>query len=196
MQPARHFAYSAIARKSIVDTAKDVLDKANKKTGEFLAGTIETTEKVAPTPENLKTAAEEVNLKTGRILADGIKKAESVTEDVKTTAKDQAESVSTKLLKDKEELKDDASSLAGKLKKDAKDKFSDVKEGAENLGEEAKSKADEAKGKAADLAEDVKGAAQSAKEKKRVAQNAEGYKDLQDRGSKLESEQQRPDDGV
>lgn len=173
-QPTRSFTYSITARKSIVDTAKDVLDKANKKTGEFLAGTIETTENVVPSTENVKQAAEEVNKKTGEVLADGIQKAENVTEDVKKTAS---------------RATDDAENLADKAKYAAEE----VKGKAADLAEEAEF---EVKETAHDIREKTDGLTEDSRERKRVAQNAEGYKNLQDKGAKLESEQLRADDGI
>ncbi|PVH13964.1 uncharacterized protein CXQ87_002085 [Candidozyma duobushaemuli] len=131
---SRAFTVSLASRKSVVDTAKDVLEKANKKTGEFLAGTIEQTEKVAPTGENIKSAAGKVNQKTGDVLADGVEKAEAA---------------------------------AGK----AKEAASEAKERASDVNEEAQAKA-------------------------KVNANTAGYDNLQDKGSKVESEQNRPDDAV
>lgn len=131
---SRAFTVSLASRKSVVDTAKDVLEKANKKTGEFLAGTIEQTEKVAPTGENIKLAAGKVNQKTGDVLADGVEKAEAA---------------------------------AGK----AKEAASEAKERASDVNEEAQAKA-------------------------KVNANTAGYDNLQDKGSKVESEQNRPDDAV
>lgn len=160
VHPARALTCSVAARKSIVDSAKEVLEKVNKKTGEALASTIETTENVAPTTENVKQAAETVNKKTGEILADGIEKAEEAT----SFAKDKASNIT-------EDVKDKASDL----KEDAKIKAADLKE--------------DAKDKAADLKDE-------AAAKKKVVENTAGYKNLQDKGSKIESEQNRPDDAV
>ena len=73
----RFFAATAY-RSSVIDTAKDLLNKANKKTGEVLADGIEKTEQVTPTTETVKNAADKVNKKTGEVLADGIEKTEQV----------------------------------------------------------------------------------------------------------------------
>lgn len=122
---------STRANNSIMDTAKDMLDKANKKTGEVLASTIENTEKVATNPEQMKEAATDaastVNQKTGKVLADGIEKAE------------------------------------------------------------------EAAGKAKEVTKEAKAEAEA---KHKVLKNTSGYEDLQDKGKKVESEQNRPDDAV
>ncbi|CAH6721278.1 hypothetical protein CLIB1444_05S07536 [[Candida] jaroonii] len=118
-------------RYSVVDTAKDVLNKANKKTGEFLAGTMETVEQAAPTnasdaaqkageaAEKVSETASEVNKKSGEVLADGMQKVEDATPG----------------------LNDHPA-------------------------------------------------------KKKVDKNSAGYKDLQDKGAKAESEQNRPEDGL
>lgn len=124
---SRAFSVSLANRKSVVDTAKDVLDKANKKTGEFLAGTIDKTENAVPTTEDVKNAAETANKKTGEVLSEGIDKTE-----------------------------DAAHKTAGK----------------------AQGKVDELKAQ------------------KKVDANTQGYHNLQDKGAKVETEQNRPDDAV
>jgi len=181
-QPLRPLSYSIIARKSVVDLAKEVLEKANKKTGEFLAGTMETAEKVAPTSENIKEAAEEVNLKTGRVLADGMQKAEDVAQDVKETVsgksaeqlakdgvdkvKEGAEKVNQKTgevlsegMQKAEDLKDGAQDFAKKVKNDTEDKASELKDKAEDKASELKDDAESVADKAKYKAEEAKGKA-------------------------------------
>lgn len=177
-QPARCFSTTLPMNKGVVDAAKDVLEKANKVTGEILAGAIETTEKVAPTPDNIKDAAETVNRKTGEVLADGIEKAE----EAKDFAKDKAGDIAN-----------DAEGTAKDLKHKAKGKAAELKDQASDKAGELKDQAGELKDQAADKAGDLKDEAHA---KKRVLENTSGYKDLQDKGSKIESEQNRPDDAV
>lgn len=165
---SRAFTVSLASRKSVVDTAKDVLEKANKKTGEFLAGTIEQTEKVAPTGENLKLAAEKVNQKTGDVLADGIEKTQLAADSVKDV---------------------DVKGAASKVNQKTGDVLADGVEKAEGVAGKAKEAASEAK----ERASDVKDEAQA---KAKVNANSAGYENLQDKGSKVESEQNRPDDAV
>lgn len=126
--PVRQITYSR-ANYSIVGGVKETLEKANKKTGEFLASTMETAEKAAPGSMNeaadkTAEAADKVNKKTGEVLADGIDKAEKAIPNANKPA-------------------DSVTHATGKVK-----------------------------------------------------ENAKGYKDLQDKGSKAETEQARPDDGV
>lgn len=123
--------HTTSVRYSVVDTAKDVLQKANKKTGEFLASTMETAEKAAPNSASdaaqkvgeaagkVSEAASDVNKKSGEVLADGMQKVEDATPG----------------------LNDHPA-------------------------------------------------------KKKVDQNTAGYKNLQDKGAKAESEQNRPEDGL
>ncbi|PSK38974.1 hypothetical protein C7M61_002281 [Candidozyma pseudohaemuli] len=165
---SRAFTVSLASRKSVVDTAKDVLEKANKKTGEFLAGTIENTEKVAPTGENLKLAAEKVNQKTGDVLADGIEKTQLAADSVKDV---------------------DLKGAASKVNQKTGDVLADGVEKAEGVAGKAKEAASEAK----ERASDVKDEAQA---KAKVNANTAGYENLQDKGAKVESEQNRPDDAV
>lgn len=67
---SRAFSVSLASRKSVVDSAKDVLDKANKKTGEFLAGTINKTEQAAGHAEEAASdAAQKASLKVDEVKA-------------------------------------------------------------------------------------------------------------------------------
>ena len=150
----RFFAATAY-RSSVIDTAKDLLNKANKKTGEVLADGIEKTEQVTPTTETVKNAADKVNKKTGEVLADGIEKTE-----------------------------------------DAIPSKGEVKNAAENAADKAKKTADNAADKAKGAAGEVSESAKHAAEKERIRQNHKGYEDLKDKGSKAETEQNRPDDAV
>lgn len=173
LHPVRSLSYTLATRKSIVDTAKDVLENVNKKTGEILAGTMEATENAIPTKENMKEALKTVNKKTGEILADKMESAEETAGQVKSKA----------------------SKMAGMAKEktsEAKEKASEAKEKAGNLASEAKGKAENVAADVKEKAEDVDGAAAKA----RVETNFAGYKDLQDKGAKVESEQNRPDDAV
>lgn len=176
---SRAFTVSLASRKSIVDATKDVLEKANKKTGEFLAGTIETTEKAAPTTETFKLAAEKANQKSGDILADGIEKAQHATEGVKNT---------------------DIKGAAEKVNQKTGDVLADGLEKAEGVAGKAKGAAADAKDDVQGKAEEVKDRATEAKDKvhakAKVEANTAGYNNLQDKGAKVESEQNRPDDAV
>lgn len=166
---SRAFTVSLASRKSVVDTAKDVLEKANKKTGEFLAGTIESTEKVAPTGENIKNAAETVNKKTGDVLADGIEKTEKAASNVKE-------------LVDNTDVNVDIKGAAEKVNKATGEKLSEGIHKAEGAAHQAK-----------DAASNVK---EEVHAKAKVEANTKGYQDLQDKGAKVETEQNRPDDAV
>lgn len=86
LRPQRHFAATAY-RAGVIDSAKDLLSKANKKTGEVLADGMEKAEEVTPTAETVKSAADKANKKTGEVLADGMEKAEGVAQEAKGAAK-------------------------------------------------------------------------------------------------------------
>lgn len=111
---------------SIVGSAKEVLQKANKKTGEVLASGMESAEKNAPKmtgedsmAEGAKDALSKANKKTGEAIASGMETAEKK---------------------------------------------------VPNLNEND--------------------------HQKKVRENAKGYDNLQDKGSKAETEQNRPEDGM
>lgn len=216
-QPIRPLTYSLTARKSVVDLAKDILEKANKKTGEFLAGTMESAEHAG----NIKHVAEEANLKTGKVLADGMQKAEDVAHDVKekvTHTKVDADTLAEKAKEGAQkvnlktgEVLSDGMEKAENLNETVKLKAGDFKQDAESLKRKASYNAEEMKDDAANMAEEATsnvkeagkdlhdktdGFTEKSRERKRVEENAKGYKDLQDRGAHLESEQGRPDDGV
>ncbi|KAG7935811.1 hypothetical protein KL934_002370 [Ogataea polymorpha] len=76
-----------------------------------------------------------------------------------------------------------------------KDKVADKKD---DLSQKASEKASQAKQDASQEAAELKETFQSNKEnvKREVKENFKGYESLQDKGSKIEREQQRPDDGV
>ncbi|EGV61995.1 hypothetical protein PSN45_000709 [Yamadazyma tenuis] len=137
-QPTRSLHYSRPTY-SVVSGVKETLEKANKKTGEFLAATMETAEK---TPETVGDVAEKVNKKTGKVLAEGMEKVQRVAPNNLSEAADKA------------------NKKTGEVLADGVEKV--------NAGEHLD----------------------------RVRENAKGYKNLQDKGSKAESEQNRPEDGV
>ena len=72
----------------------------------------------------------------------------------------------------------------------------EVKNAAENAADKAKKTADNAADKAKGAAGEVSESAKHAAEKERIRQNHKGYEDLKDKGSKAETEQNRPDDAV
>ncbi|KAG7872500.1 hypothetical protein KL938_005324 [Ogataea parapolymorpha] len=76
-----------------------------------------------------------------------------------------------------------------------KDKVADKKD---DLSQKASEKASQAKQDASQEAAELKETLQSNKDnvKREVKENFKGYDSLQDKGSKIEREQQRPDDGV
>lgn len=135
---------SSATNYSVVQTAKDVLLKANKKTGEFLAGGMDAAEKATPSASNVTDAASKINKKTGEVLADGMEKVQQATPEV-----------------------DSVSDAASKLNKKTGEVLADGMQKVENV-----------------------------KHKRRVNQHHKGYESLQDKGSKTESEQNRPDDAV
>lgn len=205
-QPIRPLTYSLTARKGVVDLAKHILETANKKTGEFLAGTIDTVEH----PSHIKHVAEEANLKTGKVLAGGMQKAEDIAHNVKdriTHTKVDADTLAKKA----KEGAQKANMKTGEVLSEGMQKAENMKEDAERLSRKASYSAEEVKDDAANWAEEatssVKEAAKdihdktdgfsaASRERKRVQENAKGYKDLQDRGAHLEAEQNRPPDGI
>lgn len=188
----RAYHISRVNSYSVVDNVKQTLDAANKKTGEFLALTMEAAEHA---PEKLSGAAEKVNKTTGKVLADGMQKVEDVTpnaENLKENAEDQVVEGQQK---------------ANQAYADGKDKVDDVmaegKEKAQNIYAEGKGKVDEVMSEGKEKAQDVytegKAKIESTSHthhKARVDNNAQGYESLQDKGAKAEVEQNRPEDGV
>lgn len=177
----RYFAATAY-RGSVIDTAKDLLNKANKKTGEVLADGIDKTEKVVPNAETVKNAADKVNKKTGEVLAEGIEKTEKVVRNA-DTVKNAAGKVNKKtgeVLADGIEKTEKVVPNSGQVK-DAADKvnkktgqvLADGIDAAENVAESG-----------------------STSQKERIRKNHAGYQNLQDKGSKAETEQNRPDDAL
>lgn len=135
---------STSANLSVVQAAKDALLKANKKTGEILAGGMDAAEKATPTGENIADTASKINKKTGEVLADGMEKVQQATPDV-----------------------DSVGDAASKLNKKTGEVLADGMSKVEHV-----------------------------QHKQRVNENTKGYESLQDKGSKAESEQNRPDDAV
>lgn len=175
LQPSRAFAYTPIVKNNVIDTAKDILNKANKKTGEVLASAMETAESVTPTVDGVKQAASKVNHKTGEVLADGMEKVEEVANKAKHATEDVAHKAKHTSAED---IKEAASDAASKVNKKTGEALS-----------EGMDKAEQAKDK-------VKETAAQAEAKMKVEKNAAGYQNLQDKGRKVESEQNRPDDAV
>lgn len=194
---------------SVLGAAKEVLSKANKKTGEVLAGSMETVEKVTPTTETISKTAQDVNKKTGEILADGMEKVEPLVpghggaENVGQKVKEAANTVNKKTGEvlangmDKAEDyipgSDDVKNAAGNAAETVSKKAGNAKKVAENANERAGEIINEGTEEAK---EKVEGTVDRAEARHRVNKHAEGYKDLQDKGSKVEVEQNRPDDAV
>lgn len=133
-------------RGSVIDTAKNVLHKANKKIGEVAAEGIDKTQHAAPHAQDVGEAADKVNKKTGEVLADGINKAQKAAPDV-----------------------DSVGDAAQKVNKKTGEVLADGIGKAQKVVPE--------------------------NQRSRVHKNYEGYQNLQDKGSKAETEQKRPDDG-
>ncbi|ODV78349.1 uncharacterized protein CANTADRAFT_6743 [Suhomyces tanzawaensis NRRL Y-17324] len=139
--------------------------------------------------EALKTA----NKKIGEVAADGIEKAEQVTPN-----KDTVINAADKVNKKTGEVLSEGIDKAQKVTPNQ----DDLSQAAENVGDKVADAADKANKKTGKVLADgidkaekaVPNAANNAKSK--VAKNHEGYKDLQDKGSKTETEQNRPDDAV
>lgn len=169
------------ARYSVIDTAKDVLLKANKKTGEVLAGSMEKAEQVTPNADSVSDAASKVNKKTGEVLAEGMEKAQQKAPNV-------------------ESVGDAASKLNKKTGEVLADGMEKTEKYVPNTAGEAKQKGGEVltegKEKGEEILAEGKEKGQHAYHKHRVRENTKGYEGLQDKGSKAEVEQNRPDDAV
>ncbi|KAK6460866.1 hypothetical protein DFJ63DRAFT_210336 [Scheffersomyces coipomensis] len=120
--------------------------------------------------DNAKIAMDKLNKGAGKVAADGLGFAEQATK----TAKSGVHEINKKTV----ETLDTVNKSTGKVLADGMD-------AVEQAGEKAKAAKDEAL-----LTKDQLEA------KKRVREHHKGYKDLQDKGSKTESEQNRPDDAV
>ncbi|CUM49500.1 unnamed protein product [Debaryomyces tyrocola] len=164
--PATRYISTTPARYSIIGSAKEVLHKANKKIGEVAAEGIEKTQHA---PDSVGNVAKKVNKKTGEVLAEGIDKTQKVTPH---GVGDAAHKVNKK---------------TGEVLAEGIDKTQ--KATPSNIGAEAE-KVD------GEMADGIKKKQQQAEEKLRVSKNTKGYDSLQDKGSKAESEQNRPDDAV
>lgn len=204
-QLTAHQPILAAKNYSVLGTAKEVLSKANKKSGEVLAEGMEKVEQVTPTSETITRAAHNVNKKTGEILANGMEKVEPLIPG-HGGAKQAGEKVAdaAKTVKDKtNEVLADGKKKAEEAvpgKNDLKQAGKKAKKNVKQAGDEIADAADTANKKAGDVLangmDKAKGAVDEAEAKQRVKQNTKGYKDLQDKGSKVESEQSRPEDGV
>ncbi|QRG37744.1 hypothetical protein FDK38_002125 [Candidozyma auris] len=190
---SRAFSVSIASRKSVVDTAKEVLDKANKKTGEFLASTLESSEKISPSGENIKKAAKTVNQKTGDVLADGLEKTEEIAH--KAASKTSAATDKVKESVENTDIKVDARKAAEHIKGKAGEAAHKAKETAADVKDEVHEKAQDHVENAKEKASDLKGEVH-AKARVHANTSGQGYEDLQKKGSKIEVEQNRPDDGV
>lgn len=213
-QPTRTFAYTPIKTKGPVNTAKEFLSKANKRTGEALASAMQTAEEATPTIDNVKDAASKLNHKTGKVIAEGMEKAEAASDHVTSKVKHTQEHVKSAVSKtDRQAGKDLADHID--RQQNTSYKISDIAKGYQDEAKEAASRANLKAGRA--LADNMDKAQQAnnswdaqtqeAKNevynakahfeaKDKVQKNSAGYKDLQDKGSKVESEQNRPDDAV
>ncbi len=118
------------------------------------------------TPHSVGDAAGKVNKKTGEVLAEGIEKTQKVTPD---SVGDAAQKVNKK---------------TGEVLAEGIDKAQKVT--PSNVGAAAEKVDGELGGKKTLQTE----------EQLRVSKNAKGYESLQDKGSKTETEQNRPDDAV
>ncbi|CAH2355903.1 hypothetical protein CLIB1423_38S00166 [[Candida] railenensis] len=166
----RNIATTRVLQKSIIDSAKDTLSTLNKKTGEVLAGGMEKAEEAVP-DVSVSEALNKANKKTGEVLADGMEKAEKIVPGSKKEAKDVAEDAKEKVQEYSEDAKEKVQEYSSKANKKTGEVLSDGLEKAEDAKERVEAKA-------------------------KVVKNSSGYKDLQDKGKKVESEQNRPDDAV
>lgn len=157
---------SSIASRSVVGKTKEILNDANQKVGKVLADSMDTVEKATENVPNPKEALDITNKKVGKVLADGLETAESAAKTVSDNAPEPKEAL------------DKANKKAGETIASGKEKAEEL---ASKVGE-----------KTEDVAETVL----AAKERARVEKNHEGYSSLADKGSKVELEQQRPDDAV
>lgn len=204
-QLTTHQPILAAKNYSVLGAAKEVLSKANKKTGEVLAGGMEKVEEVTPTSETISQAAQDVNKKTGEVLADGMEKVEPLIPGhggEKEVGKKVADAAKTAKNKANEVLADGMEKAEDVVpgKNDLKQAGEKAKQNVKQAGDEIADAAGTANKKAGDVLSNgmdkAKGAVDEAEAKHRVKKNAKGYKDLQDKGSKVESEQSRPEDGL
>jgi len=120
--------------------------------------------------DTAKGALDKLNKGAGKVASEGLdiaeKTAKATTEEVSGAQKKAADALSA------------ANKSSGKV-------LADGLQAAEDVGE-----------KIVDAKDSVLGKKQHTEQRQRVKKNHSGYKDLQDKGSKTESEQNRPDDAV
>lgn len=157
---------TSIASRSVVGKTKQILNDANEKVGKVLANGMDNVEKAADSVPNPKEALDITNKTVGKVLADGLEGAEAA-----------AKTVSQKVPDPKDAL-DKANKRAGETIAGGLDA------------------AETAIGKAEEKTEEFTNSALGAEQRARVEKNYAGYSSLEDKGSKVELEQQRPDDAV
>lgn len=142
-----------------------------------------------------KQILNDANQKVGKVLADSMDTVEKAAENAPTPkeALDATNKKVGKVLADGLETaeetvasgKETAEKVANKAGDKAEDTIASGKETAQKVAN-----------KAGEKAEDIANTALAVEQRARVKENHQGYSSLQDKGSKVETEQQRPDDAV
>lgn len=131
----------------------------------------------------VKETLQKVNKKTGEVLAEGMEKAEDKTPHASSVG-DAASKINKK---------------TGEVLADGMQKVEDKAPNVDSVGDAA-SKANKKTGEVLadgmEKAEKVVPTASKADAKKKVDENVKGYDNLQHKGSRVETEQNRPDDAV
>ncbi|KAL6449815.1 hypothetical protein SBY92_000716 [Candida maltosa Xu316] len=208
------------------DDIKRGAEKVNLKTGQVLADEIQDAQDAAKDFEigekDIKKGAEKANLKAGKILADGIQDAQDFTEKVDAKHEVKKNTKGYKDLQDKgrkapieqnrpEDLIPIIAYRSYSIAQAAKEALhkANLKLGkmaakdieiAEKAASEAKHSASYLNKKTGEVLAEGIDLAQAAKHRSdavsKVRKNKLGYKTLQEKGSKVESEQCRADDGL
>lgn len=141
--------------------------------------------------DSAKDTLSTLNKKTGEVLAGGMEKAEEAVPDVSVSeALNKANKKTGEVLADGMEK---AEKIVPGTAKEAKDVAEDAKEKVQEYSSKANKKTGEVLADGLEKAEETK---EHLEAKAKVGKNSFGYKDLQDKGKKVESEQNRPDDAV
>ncbi|CCG22990.1 Asr2 protein [Candida orthopsilosis Co 90-125] len=179
------------------ETVKSAADTVNKKTGKVLADSIDAAQKnVNPSDlaDKAKSAADTINKKTGQVLADGIDTAQKTVNP--NDIADKAKSAADKINKKTGEVLADGVEAGEKIVGTTKEAAETANKKTGNVLADGVEKGEELANKTKETVDNVAEDAKSHQAKQEVKEKTKGYESLQHKGSNVEREQQRPDDGV
>ncbi|KAI5970898.1 hypothetical protein CANMA_000058 [Candida margitis] len=144
--------------------------------------------------EKVKGAAETVNKKTGKVLADGIETAQQSVNPSDLAEK--AKSAADTLNKKTGQVLADGVEAGEKIVGGTKEAADTANKKTGQVLADGVEKGEELANKTKETVDNVTENADKNHAKREVKEKTKGYENLQDKGSNVEREQQRPDDGV